>query len=68
MIITAAIGLIELAVWRELANTDRVELAIAAGQPVAAGLAGRLGDALVTTAPDSDVVEKFEQAGGNGKP
>jgi sulfate permease, SulP family len=30
VIITAAIGLIEPAVWRELANTDRVELAIAA--------------------------------------
>jgi SulP family sulfate permease len=29
VIITAAIGLIEPAVWRELANTDRVELAIA---------------------------------------
>ena len=30
VIITAAIGLIEPAVWRELANTDRVELTIAA--------------------------------------
>jgi sulfate permease, SulP family len=30
VIITAAIGLIEPAVWRELANTDKVELAIAA--------------------------------------
>jgi len=30
VIITAAIGLIEPAVWRELADTDRVELAIAA--------------------------------------
>jgi sulfate permease, SulP family len=30
VIITAAIGLIDPAVWRELANTDRVELAIAA--------------------------------------
>jgi SulP family sulfate permease len=29
VIITAAIGLIDPAVWRELANTDRVELAIA---------------------------------------
>jgi coenzyme F420-dependent glucose-6-phosphate dehydrogenase len=47
---------------------EPIELAIAAGQPVAAGLAGRLGDALVTTAPDSDLVEKFERAGGNGKP
>jgi G6PDH family F420-dependent oxidoreductase len=47
---------------------EPVELAIAAGQPVAAELAGRLGDALVSTAPDSDVVEKFEQAGGNAKP
>ena len=47
---------------------EPIELAIAAGQPVAARLAGRLGDALVSTAPDSDVVAKFEQAGGNGKP
>src|SRR5919197_96606 len=31
-------------------------------------LAGRLGDALINTAPDADVVEKFEQAGGEGKP
>ena len=30
VIITAAIGLIEPAVWRELANTDKVELTIAA--------------------------------------
>ena len=30
MIITAAIGLIEPVVWRELADTDHVELAIAA--------------------------------------
>jgi coenzyme F420-dependent glucose-6-phosphate dehydrogenase len=47
---------------------DPIEIAIAAGQPIAAKLAGRLGDALINTAPDADVVEKFEEAGGEGKP
>jgi coenzyme F420-dependent glucose-6-phosphate dehydrogenase len=43
-------------------------IAIAAAQPQAAELAGRAGDALVGVSPDSEIVEKFEQAGGNGKP
>jgi sulfate permease, SulP family len=42
VIITAAIGLIEPAVWRELANTDRVELAIAAVTAVGVILTGVL--------------------------
>jgi coenzyme F420-dependent glucose-6-phosphate dehydrogenase len=45
-----------------------IEIAVAAGQPVAARLAGRMGDALISTAPDADVVQRFEKAGGNGKP
>jgi coenzyme F420-dependent glucose-6-phosphate dehydrogenase len=47
---------------------DPIELAIAAGQPVAAQLAGRLGDALVSTSPDESIVETFNDAGGEGKP
>ena len=42
VIITAAIGLIEPAVWRELAATDRVELAIAAVTAVGVILTGVL--------------------------
>jgi coenzyme F420-dependent glucose-6-phosphate dehydrogenase len=47
---------------------DPIELAIAAGQPIAAKLAGRLGDALVSTAPDESIVGTFDEAGGEGKP
>jgi coenzyme F420-dependent glucose-6-phosphate dehydrogenase len=43
-------------------------LAIAASKPTAAALAGRLGDAFIGTAPDEEVVGKFEEAGGSGKP
>jgi coenzyme F420-dependent glucose-6-phosphate dehydrogenase len=43
-------------------------IAIAAAQPKAAELAGRVGDALIAVAPESETVEQFEQAGGNGKP
>jgi coenzyme F420-dependent glucose-6-phosphate dehydrogenase len=41
---------------------------VAAAQPNAAQLAGRLGDALITTSPDEDLKAEFEQAGGKGKP
>lgn len=43
-------------------------IAIAAAAPKAAELAGRLGDAFVTTAPEKELVEKFEQSGEAGKP
>jgi coenzyme F420-dependent glucose-6-phosphate dehydrogenase len=43
-------------------------IAIAAAQPQAAELAGRIGDALISTAPDQEIIESFEQGGGNGKP
>jgi coenzyme F420-dependent glucose-6-phosphate dehydrogenase len=43
-------------------------IAIAAAAENAAELAGRHGDALVSTAPDEDVVKAFEKAGGKGKP
>jgi len=44
------------------------EILVAASKPQAAQLAGRVGDGLISTAPDEEVVQKFEQAGGNGKP
>ena len=49
VIITAAIGLIEPAVWRELANTDKVELTIAA--VTAAGV-------IITRRPGSDPLRR----------
>jgi G6PDH family F420-dependent oxidoreductase len=47
---------------------EPVPIAVAAAQPKAAQLAGRLGDAFVGVAPEREMVEEFEQAGGNGKP
>ena len=43
-------------------------LAIAASKPLAAELAGRLGDAFVGVAPEAEIVNKFDEAGGSGKP
>jgi len=43
-------------------------LAVAASKPLAAELAGRLGDAFIGVAPDAEVVGKFDEAGGSGKP
>jgi G6PDH family F420-dependent oxidoreductase len=47
---------------------DGVEVAIAAMQPGAAELAGRLGDALVNVAPNEEIIGVFDEAGGAGKP
>jgi coenzyme F420-dependent glucose-6-phosphate dehydrogenase len=47
---------------------DKIELAVAAMQPQAAELAGRIGDSLVNVAPKEEIIEKFEQGGGKGKP
>src|SRR5205814_3664798 len=44
-----------------------VEVAVAAMQPQAAELAGRLGDALVNVAPREKIIDKVEQNGGQGK-
>jgi G6PDH family F420-dependent oxidoreductase len=41
---------------------------VAASKPNAAELAGRLGDGLISVAPDVELVEQFESAGGGGKP
>jgi coenzyme F420-dependent glucose-6-phosphate dehydrogenase len=47
---------------------DPPEVAVAAMQPKAAELAGRIGDALVNVAPKEEIIEAFEDAGGKGKP
>jgi coenzyme F420-dependent glucose-6-phosphate dehydrogenase len=41
---------------------------VAASGPKAAEAAGRLSDGLISTAPQEDVLEHFEAAGGTGKP
>ena len=41
-------------------------IAVAAGGPVAAELAGRAGDALVAVEPDQELVKEYERAGGKG--
>jgi len=41
---------------------------VAAAGPKAAALAGRIGDGLVTTEPDAELVQAFRRAGGEGKP
>ncbi|HXV41848.1 MAG TPA: TIGR03557 family F420-dependent LLM class oxidoreductase [Anaerolineae bacterium] len=41
---------------------------IAAGGPASAEVAGQLGDGLISTAPDKEIVKGFEAAGGAGKP
>lgn len=41
---------------------------IAAAGPQSATLAGELGDGLINTKPDAEVVEKFRAAGGGDKP
>ena len=43
-------------------------IAVAASTPAAARLAGRAGDALISTAPDPELVEAFGEAGGEGGP
>lgn len=43
-------------------------IAVAAGGEKSAEIAGRLGDALVSTSPSADTIKAFEAAGGAGKP
>jgi G6PDH family F420-dependent oxidoreductase len=47
---------------------EPVPIAVAASQPTAARLAGRLGDAFIGVAPDEELVGEFDEAGGKGKP
>ena len=46
---------------------EPIEVVVAAGGPEAAELAGELGDGLCATAPDRELVQAFEQAGGKDK-
>lgn len=43
-------------------------IVVAAGKPEAAALAGRLGDGLCSTAPERELVDRFRDEGGEGKP
>ena len=43
-------------------------IAVAASGPNAAELAGRIGDALIATAPDAELVEAFERRAARGSP
>ena len=47
---------------------DGVDVAIAAMQPNAAELAGRIGDGLNNVAPQKEIVERFDDGGGKRKP
>jgi coenzyme F420-dependent glucose-6-phosphate dehydrogenase len=47
---------------------EPVDIAVAAMQPKAAELAGRVGDALINVAPKQEILDRFEQGGGKGKP
>ena len=46
---------------------DPIELAVAAMQPQAAELAGRIGDSFVNVSPDEELVEKFDAGGAKGR-
>jgi coenzyme F420-dependent glucose-6-phosphate dehydrogenase len=45
---------------------DPIEVMVAAGGPEAAELAGRIGDGLVSTTPDAELVDRYDTAGGAG--
>jgi coenzyme F420-dependent glucose-6-phosphate dehydrogenase len=47
---------------------EPVEVYVSAVRPKMSGLAGRLGDGLITVEPDAAVVRRFEAEGGAGKP
>jgi coenzyme F420-dependent glucose-6-phosphate dehydrogenase len=44
------------------------EIAVAGANTRAVELAGRIGDAFVSTSPERELIETFEDAGGRGKP
>jgi G6PDH family F420-dependent oxidoreductase len=44
------------------------EIYVAAGGPKAAEMAGRIGDGLIATGPEKEVLDGFDSAGGSGKP
>jgi coenzyme F420-dependent glucose-6-phosphate dehydrogenase len=68
----------EVTEWTAHYTVDRARLftlpetpppvAVAAATPAAARLAGRVGDAMIGTAPDRDLIQTFRGAGGEGRP
>jgi alkanesulfonate monooxygenase SsuD/methylene tetrahydromethanopterin reductase-like flavin-dependent oxidoreductase (luciferase family) len=42
------------------------DVIVAAGGPGSSTMAGELGDGIITTAPDENLIETFEKAGGEG--
>ena len=47
---------------------EPIAVFLAAGGTKAAELAGRIGDGLIGTAPEEEVLQAFDEAGGRGKP
>jgi coenzyme F420-dependent glucose-6-phosphate dehydrogenase len=47
---------------------EPIDIAVAAGGKASAELAGRIGDGLIGTAPEEEVLQAFDEAGGQGKP
>ncbi|HEX2302266.1 MAG TPA: TIGR03557 family F420-dependent LLM class oxidoreductase [Gaiella sp.] len=47
---------------------EPIEIMVAAGGPEAAELAGQVGDGLIGTSPEPDLLAAFDEAGGKGKP
>ncbi len=45
---------------------EPIPIAVAASKPLAAELAGRAGDALVTTEPNEETVQQYRDGGGDG--
>ncbi len=45
---------------------EPIEIYVAAGGPKAAELAGRIGDGLISTSPDAELVQTYESSGGHG--
>lgn len=44
------------------------EIMVAASGPIMAEAAGALGDGLISTSPDKELIKEFYQAGGDGRP
>lgn len=45
---------------------EAIPIAVAASKPLAAELAGRVGDALVTTEPNEETAQRYRDGGGDG--
>jgi G6PDH family F420-dependent oxidoreductase len=48
--------------------TQSPPIMVAAAGPKSAEMAGRIGDGLISTAPDAEIVKKFRDSGGGDKP